>query len=615
MHHRHDSEDDTGQGGRSPRRSSRARRLVKAVLLGGLVAVLTRTGVRARVLDALFGPEEEFEYESETDPEPLTDLATDPAGGAGDSEDHDEEPDAPAGDEPDEVAGASWERAPAQDGNPDTASPDRPDDPLPAASEPELRAAPDRAPASPFAPRIFAVPSVPTTDPPSDGADAPPATAEALQPDPPGSYIRTPPASYVPDAAASDVPATDVEPAWPGRSATPELAADGDQPDADQRYSWGGNAAVAVPAPAAGEEPLGDGSSPAGGAATTADIPPPAVTDHPLPRVERLTSFDPSPGVSAPFEGPPPPTHDAPVFSGDVEPEAPVPTREPTERPSRGPLSQSPIDPLAHGEAEADDGAPAESESWAIAPPFVIGEDLSGREPEVEPWRTAPSIVIENGDLIEGREPAAAVVTPWSSSDTNGGTTPRPWTSPEAPERRGEHRSPSSTIAPDDETPLATMDSRSAESLVHDAPPEGLDAAGSVVESAVATTEPAGAAPESSPAPPFVTADARVESPVASAASAESPGETAVPDATAVPADGAVVTAVGTESPAESAELPGATTAPAEGPVAAPAETPVATAERAELAEPAIGEAAPRRSGWWLSRRRRGPGAEPPRWD
>src|SRR5579862_9751819 len=118
MHHRPDREDDTGQGGRSPRRSSHSRRLVKAALLGGFVALLTRTGVRGRVLDALFGPEEEFEYESETEPEPLTDLSADPADAAEDADGHDEESDAPAEDEPRDIARPPWQPPADEDVSP-----------------------------------------------------------------------------------------------------------------------------------------------------------------------------------------------------------------------------------------------------------------------------------------------------------------------------------------------------------------------------------------------------------------------------------------------------------------------------------------------------------------
>src|SRR5579864_3820060 len=51
-----------------PRPHRRRRRVVKVLLLGGAIALVTRPEVRNRVLDAVFGPEEEFEYESETEP-------------------------------------------------------------------------------------------------------------------------------------------------------------------------------------------------------------------------------------------------------------------------------------------------------------------------------------------------------------------------------------------------------------------------------------------------------------------------------------------------------------------------------------------------------------------
>src|SRR5579871_1312815 len=58
-----------GAGGQAPANVRRLlRRLTRAVLLGGAVTLATRRGVRDRLLDALFGPEEEFEYESQTEP-------------------------------------------------------------------------------------------------------------------------------------------------------------------------------------------------------------------------------------------------------------------------------------------------------------------------------------------------------------------------------------------------------------------------------------------------------------------------------------------------------------------------------------------------------------------
>ena len=45
-----------------PRR--RRRRVARALLLGGAAALVSSRDLRNRLLDALFGPEEEFEYES-----------------------------------------------------------------------------------------------------------------------------------------------------------------------------------------------------------------------------------------------------------------------------------------------------------------------------------------------------------------------------------------------------------------------------------------------------------------------------------------------------------------------------------------------------------------------
>src|SRR5579885_2382977 len=92
--------DTTGTGGRS----HRSHRLAKAALVGGAVALLARSGLRGRVLDALFRPEEEFEYEAETEPEPLGNPAAETPGERG--EDLEGEPEAqayaphPAGGEP-----------------------------------------------------------------------------------------------------------------------------------------------------------------------------------------------------------------------------------------------------------------------------------------------------------------------------------------------------------------------------------------------------------------------------------------------------------------------------------------------------------------------------------
>src|ERR1700690_4061350 len=60
---------ESEHAGGSARGSKRRRRVVvKALLLGGAVALVTKPEVRNRLLDALFGPEEQFEYDSVTEP-------------------------------------------------------------------------------------------------------------------------------------------------------------------------------------------------------------------------------------------------------------------------------------------------------------------------------------------------------------------------------------------------------------------------------------------------------------------------------------------------------------------------------------------------------------------
>src|SRR5579862_3226794 len=62
-------QDAAGQAPAALRRPRRHRRIVtRTLLVGGAVALVTRREVRDRLLDALFGPEEEFEYESQTEP-------------------------------------------------------------------------------------------------------------------------------------------------------------------------------------------------------------------------------------------------------------------------------------------------------------------------------------------------------------------------------------------------------------------------------------------------------------------------------------------------------------------------------------------------------------------
>ena len=59
---------ESARPGGAGRRSKRRGRAVKLLVLGGAVAFAVKPQVRNRVLDALFGPEEQFEYDSLTEP-------------------------------------------------------------------------------------------------------------------------------------------------------------------------------------------------------------------------------------------------------------------------------------------------------------------------------------------------------------------------------------------------------------------------------------------------------------------------------------------------------------------------------------------------------------------
>ena len=52
------------------RRRKRKGRLLLIAIIGGGIALAASEGLRKKVLDALFGAEEEFEYTASTTPEP-----------------------------------------------------------------------------------------------------------------------------------------------------------------------------------------------------------------------------------------------------------------------------------------------------------------------------------------------------------------------------------------------------------------------------------------------------------------------------------------------------------------------------------------------------------------
>jgi adenylosuccinate synthase len=60
---------DSLRGGKKKKKRGK-RRLLLMALVGGAIALAASEGLRKKVLDALFGAEEEFEYTASTTPEP-----------------------------------------------------------------------------------------------------------------------------------------------------------------------------------------------------------------------------------------------------------------------------------------------------------------------------------------------------------------------------------------------------------------------------------------------------------------------------------------------------------------------------------------------------------------
>ena len=61
---------DSLRGGKKKKKKRGKGRLLLVALIGGAVALAASEGLRKKVLDALFGAEEEFEYTGSTTPEP-----------------------------------------------------------------------------------------------------------------------------------------------------------------------------------------------------------------------------------------------------------------------------------------------------------------------------------------------------------------------------------------------------------------------------------------------------------------------------------------------------------------------------------------------------------------
>ena len=76
---------DALRGGKRKRKRGRIGKLLLVALVGGAIAMVASEGMRKKVLDALFGAEEEFEYTSTTTPETTSapQSSASAAGGSG----------------------------------------------------------------------------------------------------------------------------------------------------------------------------------------------------------------------------------------------------------------------------------------------------------------------------------------------------------------------------------------------------------------------------------------------------------------------------------------------------------------------------------------------------
>ena len=72
---------DSLRGTKQKRKKRRKSRLLLMAIIGGAVAIAFSEGLRKKILDALFGAEEEFEYTASTTPEPATGSSEGPPSG------------------------------------------------------------------------------------------------------------------------------------------------------------------------------------------------------------------------------------------------------------------------------------------------------------------------------------------------------------------------------------------------------------------------------------------------------------------------------------------------------------------------------------------------------
>jgi hypothetical protein len=249
----------------------------------------------------------------------------------------------------------------------------------------------------------------------------------------------------------------------------------------------------------------------------------------------------------------------------------------------------SPWTPPEPSEAQAEPAGESDGPSWQYSapeePPSSAPEPESDPEPEALETTAPPSSTWPPADTATSPDRPS---TPWTASSSE----------------------PSSESEPESEPPHAPW-SRPSDAFESPAEPPEYRAAPVEPEEPTASAEPE---PPASPEEP--TASAEPEPSV----SPEEPTASAEPDAAAVshrPADAAqAVPEHAWGVPAS--ESPGVThtpVPPADEPPSKPAyQRLIGQPPPGEPTRPAIGEATPPRSGWWLPRRRR-EDSEPPQWD
>jgi hypothetical protein len=375
-----------GAAGESPRARAPKRRgrFVKVIVLGGVVAVVVKPQVRNRLLDALFGPEEQFDYESLTEPAAPGIHPDDGAPGwPSPAAAQDEDDDGPSWTLTNET---DWGAAIAPLATSQAQADEEWDAALDGEEEQTLADETDQAP-----PTAFGVSSLQDVEPPAHG-DAAPYEESSADDEPPAPQAFAPsyeaPAHAPPTDEVPATPASEPPPYEPPASAVYEpLATDAYEPPP---YEPPASAAYEPPVypPPTDERPAYEPP------ATPAYEPPPYESpatpayESPADESPASTAHESAAHESPAYESPAyePPAHESPAPVDDDldrQPAAdsqPVGDREdddPDPQPATG--SQTLDGHDGDGTRDYAWGVPA-SES-PVRPPVAASDDSSGGEP------------------------------------------------------------------------------------------------------------------------------------------------------------------------------------------------------------------------------------------